>query len=123
MKGVSTEVIIFALLALVIVIAAIFFFSGRLGPAVTQMSKEECEQKMQSACASFRSTGNPSAFKNIPETCANTLNVLPTFRACLSGSTNQCINMCENIEMGIVSPGEIGSLGEIVISEGPGIGP
>jgi len=123
MKGVSTEVIIFSLLALVIVVAVIFFFSGRLGPAATQLSKEECEQKMRSACASFRSTGNPSTFKNIPETCANALNVLPTFRACVSGSEHQCINMCEAIEIGIISPEEVGTLGEVGIEEELTTGP
>jgi hypothetical protein len=108
MKGISAEVIIFAILAIIIVVAAIFFLSGRLGPGVTQMSKEECKQKMQSACASFRSTGNPAVFNDIPQTCADSLGVSSLFRACVSGITDQCKNLCESVEVGVITPEEAG---------------
>jgi hypothetical protein len=104
MKGISTEVIIFALLAIIIVVSAIFFLSGRLGPGVTQMSKEECKQKMQSACSSFRSTGNSAVFNDIPQTCADSLGVSSLFTACVSGTINQCKNLCESVEIGVITP-------------------
>ena len=109
MKGISTEVIIFAILAIIIVVAAIFFLSGRLGPGVTQMSKEECKQKMQSACSSFRSTGNSAVFNDIPQTCADSLGVSSLFRACISGTAEQCKNLCESVEVGVITPEEAGS--------------
>jgi hypothetical protein len=106
MKGISTEVIIFAILAIAIVVAAIFFLSSRFGPGITQISKEECKQKMQSACASFRSTGNPAVFNDIPQTCADSLGVSSLFTACVSGTTDQCKNLCESVEIGVITQHE-----------------
>jgi hypothetical protein len=103
MKGISTEVIIFAILAIIIAVTVIFFLSGRLGPGVTQMSIEECKQKMQSACASFRSTGNSAVFNNIPQTCADSLGVSSLFRACIRGITDQCRNLCRSVEVGVIT--------------------
>jgi len=108
MKGISTEVIIFAILAIIIVVVAIFFLSGQLGPAVTQMSKEECKQKMQSACSSFRSTGNTAVFNEIPKTCADSLGVSSLFTACVSGTTDQCKKLCESVEVSVITPEEAG---------------
>jgi hypothetical protein len=109
MKGVSPEVVIFAILALVIVVAVIFIFSGRLGPGVTQMSKEECKQKMHSVCSAFRSTSNYAVFNDIPKTCADSLGVSSLFTACVSGTTDQCKNLCESVEVGVITPGEAAS--------------
>jgi hypothetical protein len=121
MKGVSPEVIIFTLLALGIVVAAYFLFSGRLGPGVTQMSEGECKQKMQSACASFRSTGNPAVFNDIPQTCADSLGVSSLFTACVSGTTDQCKNLCKSVEVGVITPEEAG--GSEISPSGQGFGP
>jgi hypothetical protein len=103
-KGISAEVIIFAILAVVIAGIAIFYFSGRLGPGATQLSKEECKQKMQTVCSSFTSTGNPAVFKEIPQTCADILDVSSLFKACQLEKGNQCKLLCEAIEIGTVTP-------------------
>jgi hypothetical protein len=108
-KGISTEVIIFAILALVIVVVAVFFLSGRFGPGVTQLSKEDCKQRMQAACSSFRSTGNNAVFKDIPQTCARDLGVSSQFTNCLSDNLQECRNLCDAIEIGVV-PGEAGEV-------------
>jgi len=102
MKGVSTEVIIFSLLAIAIVVLAIFFLSGRLGPGSTQLTKEECRNKVLSACSSYRITGTNNAFKNIPTTCADILGISNNFRNCISPSGtlqyDPCKVVCDEIE-------------------------
>jgi hypothetical protein len=110
MKGISAEVIIFAILAIIIVGVAIFFLSGHLGPGATQMSKEECKQKMQLSCAGFRQIENPAAFNDVPQTCADSLDVSSFFQACVSGDKNACKSLCESVEIGVVTPQEGGEI-------------
>jgi hypothetical protein len=104
MKGISTEVIIFALLAITIVVLAIFFLSAHFGPGITQISKEECKQKIQSACASFRTTGNFRVFREIPRTCADSLGVSSPFTSCVKGIGNECRNLCNSVELIVIPP-------------------
>jgi hypothetical protein len=122
MKGLSTEAIIFALVALGVAVVVIFILSGRIGPGLTEMSKEGCKQKMQSACASFRSTGNPAVFNEIPKTCADSLGVSSLFKACVGGTSEQCKNLCDSVEIGVITSGEVGSQKEISITP-QGTGP
>ena len=101
MKGISKEVVI-TIAVLAIVIVVIFFFSGRFGPAATQLTKEECRNKVLSACSSYRITGTNNAFKNIPTTCADILGISNNFRNCISPSGtlqyDPCKVVCDEIE-------------------------
>jgi len=105
MKG-DINPIIFAILAVGIVVVAIFLLSGNIGRFIARMSVEECKQKMQVLCSSFRTTGNPVVFRDVPQTCAEDLKVSSLFKACIGGSVSQCENLCESIEIGIISPKE-----------------
>lgn len=111
MKGITTQVVLL-IVAIVLGGLVLFFLFQRYGPASTQMSVGECKQKMQDACGSFRSTGNPAVFNDIPQTCADSLGVSSLFKACVSGTTDQCKSLCESVEIGVVTPqggGEIPS--------------
>jgi len=98
MKG-DINPIIFAILAVGIVVVVIFLLSGNIGRFTTRMSIEECKQKMQTSCSSFRTTGNPVVFRDIPQTCAEDLEVSSLFKACIEGKAQQCENLCESIEI------------------------
>ena len=111
MKG-DVSPVIYLVLAIVLVGIVLFFLLQRFGPSSIQMSVGECKQKMQDACGSFRSTGNPAVFNGIPQTCADSLGVSSLFKACVSGTTDQCKSLCESVEIGVVTPqggGEIPS--------------
>jgi len=99
MKGLSTEVIIYTIVALAIAIVAYLFLSGRFGPGAAQFTKEECKQKMVTACSSYRISGKNDALKNIPKTCADILGVSSYFNSCTSyDDYNSCNLLCRSIE-------------------------
>ena len=113
MKG-DINPIIFAILAVGIVIVAIFLLSGNIGRFTAKMSVEECKQKMQASCSSFTTTGNPAIFRDVPQTCADVLGISAPFKECVAGNRDRCRVMCDTIEIGTVTP-EVG--GELGIEE------
>jgi len=111
MKGISWEVVVI-IAAVIVIIIALFAFSGWFGTFNVQTSGTNCKSQLQNACSSFRSTGNPAVFNGIPQTCADSLGVSSLFKACVSGTTDQCKSLCESVEIGVVTPqggGEIPS--------------
>jgi hypothetical protein len=104
MKGDIPVAIVLVVLAIVFGFILFLFFSGYFAPVPTKLSVEKCKQDMQSACGAFRSTGNSAVFNGIPKTCADSLGVSSLFKACVSGTTDQCRSLCESIEIGVVTP-------------------
>jgi hypothetical protein len=98
MKGISTEVIVFLVIALVIAGLLILFFTGRFGPGSQQLSYQECVQKLSAACSKYRIDGNNVAFSGL-DACAKTVGVWDQFYSCnYQNDPNNCINMCNIIQ-------------------------
>ncbi len=96
MKGISTEVIIYAVLALAIVGVAFFFLVGKF--TTSTPDKGECKSKISLACSVFKATGSLAPFEDISNTCGSLLNIEKDLRAC-KGEMGQdreksCYRLC-----------------------------
>ena len=101
MKGdLSSIVLIVVAIIIAVAILAILFMLG-LGPFSGEGSASYCKSRILKACGKYEISGDTNAFKEVPYTCADALrDASVTFKNCVSGSPDSCINLCEWIKIG-----------------------
>jgi hypothetical protein len=73
MKGVSPEVIVFLVIAIIIGVVVILFFTGKLSPGQKTISESDCRSNYENACSTYKSTGDMWALEQFPESCVRLL--------------------------------------------------
>ncbi|MCS7232431.1 MAG: hypothetical protein RMJ67_09910 [Elusimicrobiota bacterium] len=98
MKG-EINPIIYAVLAIVVVVALIAMFILRVGPFSEELNEVTCSGYVSEACSKYSLRGNLNVFTGIPDGCSR---FYPNLQGCkeaakqTGGTTqdNPCDNLC-----------------------------
>jgi hypothetical protein len=97
MKGVSPEVIVFLVVAVIIAVVAFLFLSGKWSPGQKTLSEGECRSNYENACSTYKSTGDVWALEQFPESCVRLLKLnLDHYRTCKFKTDDERYEACSN---------------------------
>jgi hypothetical protein len=83
MKGVSSEVIVFLVVAIIIGVVVILFFTGKFSPGQKIISESDCRSNYETVCGTYKSTGDMWSLTKFPSSCVKLLGLEEgAFKAC-----------------------------------------